>query len=125
MNKDKEGQKFKTMICGSRCYPDLKQVEEYLKCIPKDSVKIIHGGAIGVDKHVEEVASKLGIETEVYKPIKKEMIGASDFVVAFWDEESKGTKFVIDYVKHRGREMFVFTPGKSMPLSVNVKDYND
>ena len=36
-----------------------------------------------------------------------EIITLADKIIAFWDGKSKGTKFVIDYAKSRGKDVEV------------------
>ncbi len=77
---------------------------------------IISGGARGVDKFAEEYAKELNIPIEIIRPINPankldylfrniEIITKADLIIAFWDEKSRGTKFVIDYAKARGKEV--------------------
>ena len=94
-------------ICGSRSINYLN-LDLYLD---KDNIgQIISGGANGVDTLAEKWAKKNNIEFlaflpqyEVYggkyAPIErdKDMVAASDKVVAFWDGKSAGTKFTIEY----------------------------
>ena len=83
---------------------------------------IVTGGAPGVDKVAENWALGWGIDCEVIRPIEKnigygikmnyifrniEIISNANQVVAFWDEQSTGTKLVIDYCKLRGKFIMV------------------
>ena len=82
----------------------------------------ITGGARGVDKMAEEYAKILKIPLEIIRPINPaskidylfrnvEIVTKADLVVAFWDEKSRGTKFVIDYAKARGKEVKIIKLG--------------
>ena len=88
---------MKIAVIGSRTLT-VRNLEKY---IPKDTTEIISGGA-------KEFAVKNNIRyTEFlpeykihgrYAPLKRnlEIIDNADFVLAFWDGKSRGTKFVID-----------------------------
>ena len=69
---------------------------------------IISGGAQGADYLAEMLASEFNIKIKIFKPDWKtfgraagplrniDIIKNSDFVVAFWDGKSRGTKNSID-----------------------------
>lgn len=77
--------------------------------IPTECTEIISGGAKGVDKCAADYAKSKGIKlTEILPKYNlygrgaplirnKKIVEESDIIIAFWDEKSKGTKFVIDY----------------------------
>lgn len=48
-------------IVGSRTYPDLEQVREYVRELSKNDI-IVSGGAKGVDATAENEARKFGME---------------------------------------------------------------
>ena len=95
---------MKIAVIGSRTLT-VRNLEKY---IPKDTTEIISGGANGIDRCAKEFAVKNNIRyTEFlpeykihgrYAPLKRnlEIIDNADFVLAFWDGKSRGTKFVID-----------------------------
>lgn len=77
---------------------------------------LIHGGAIGVDSTASMWAKSNNVKEIIIRPINPnnksyylhrnvEMITMCDKVIAFWDGESRGTKFTIDYAKARGKEV--------------------
>jgi hypothetical protein len=118
----------KIAIIGSRDYPNLKQVEDYLNELRKllPCMRIITGGAKGVDQKAESWALGWGVECEVIKPLDPsdklsylyrniEIITKADQIVAFWNGTSRGTKFAIDYANSRGRFVIVKTTN---PLSL-------
>ena len=109
-------------IVGSRKIKDLdisKYIHEKPDCI-------VSGGAIGIDTLAEEYARENGIKTFIIKPeyekygkgapLKRNhtILEQSDKVLAFWDWESKGTKYTIDLAKKMGKELLV--------IPVNVKN---
>ena len=110
---------MKVAIVGSRAYPHLSKVREYILNLPLDTI-IVSGGARGVDKCAEKVANSIGLQTEIYPADwhkygkaagmkrNQQIVEASDKIIAFWDGESKGTKNTIDSAKKLGKEITVF-----------------
>lgn len=101
---------MKVAVIGSRNLT-LKNLGDYL---PEETTEIVSGGAIGIDRCARRYAQENNISlTEFlpdYKkygkaaPLKRniEIIEYADFVLAFWDGKSHGTKFVIDNCKRMG-----------------------
>lgn len=106
---------MKTAIIGSRGITNI-DVGMYL---PEGTDEIVSGGAKGVDTLAREYAVQHGIKlTEFlpdysrYKrgaPLKRneQIIEYADVILAFWDGQSKGTKFVIDKAEKIGKEVRV------------------
>ena len=104
-------------IIGSRTITSLN-LSQYLN--PQDYAAILSGGATGVDSIAEQWARQNKIEFVLYKPNYKiygkraplvrdeEMVNAADLVIAFWDGQSRGTKYTIDYAKSIGRKVKLF-----------------
>ena len=98
---------MRVAVIGSRGL-QIKNLEEYL---PENVTEIVSGGAKGVDSSAREYALAHGLkiteflpEYEKYgraAPLKRNItiIENADIVLAFWDGESRGTKFVIDACK--------------------------
>lgn len=111
---------MRVAVIGSRDLYVLN-LEKYL---PKEVTEIVSGGAKGVDTSAREFAISHGIklteflpEYEKYgrnAPLKRNItiIENADLVLAFWDGNSRGTKFVIDNCKSRGIPVKVFVPTK-------------
>lgn len=111
---------MKIAVIGSRglCVDNL---EKYL---PEDTTEIVSGGARGVDTSAREYAHAHGIKLTEFlpeydkygrsAPLKRNItiIEYADVVLAFWDGQSHGTKFVIDNCKQRGIPVKVFVPAK-------------
>ena len=110
---------MKVAVVGSRNL-SVRDLGEYL---PSETTEIISGGARGVDTSAREYANAHGIPiTEIlpdYKkypgrvaPLKRniEIIERADLVLAFWDGESHGTKFVIDNCRKLGKRVIVYKP---------------
>lgn len=109
---------MKIAVIGSRGL-NVERLELYL---PKDTDEIVSGGARGVDTSARKYAKENGIklteflpEYEKYgrsAPLKRNItiIEYADAVLAFWDGQSRGTKFVIDNCRKR-----------NIPLKVYIK----
>ena len=110
---------MKVAVVGSRNL-SVRNLGEYL---PSETTEIISGGARGVDTSAREYANAHDIPiTEIlpdYKkypgmiaPLKRniEIIERADLVLAFWDGQSHGTKFVIDNCRRMGKKVIVFKP---------------
>ena len=110
----------KVVIAGCRNYNNYAEAKEYIDfCLTdireKNTIVIISGGAVGADALGERYAKENGFKIEKHPadwktygrgagPIRnKQMAEASDFVICFWDEESKGTKSMIDYARKCGK----------------------
>lgn len=90
-------------VIGSRTFSDYDLLKTELNKF-KDITKIISGGAKGADILSEKYAQEFGIETVIFYPEYEKhgrkapflrntsIVQASDIVIAFWDEVSKGTK---------------------------------
>jgi len=110
---------MKVAIVGSRTYPDLEQVREFVRDLSQDDI-IISGGAKGVDETAEDEARNRGMEVISVPPewnkygrraglMRNDLIVAmSDCVVAFWDGVSRGTKYTIDLAKKQNMIVQVF-----------------
>ena len=104
---------MKLAIIGSRKCPAI-DIASHIEFKPD---MIISGGAIGVDTYAKEYALKNGINYEEYlpdysrygrrAPILRDMeiVRYCDYLLAFWNGESKGTKFTINYARKMGKPM--------------------
>ena len=120
---------IKLAIVGSRSITDEKFVNRILNCykfmfgLP---IKIISGGAKGIDSIGESWADKLNIEKEIFIPdwetngkaagfIRNEdIIKNCDVCLAIWDGESHGTKNDFDLCEKYQKPLLVF----------NIKEFN-
>lgn len=101
---------MKLAIVGSRCCPRI-DISTHFPFVPDT---IISGGAKGTDTLAKEYALTNNIplveflpEYEKYgkrAPILRniQIVDNCDYIIAFWDGYSRGTKFTIDYAKKRG-----------------------
>ena len=102
---------MKLAIIGSRTCPPI-DIGSYLKYIPD---VIVSGGAKGADTYAREFAKKNGLKLIEYFPNydkhgkgapferNKLIADECDCVLAFWDGQSHGTKFTLDYAKEKNK----------------------
>lgn len=123
-------------IAGSRDYPHLDFVAYYVWSMRSHVTTIINGSMIhptkreanglrksspsGVDRIVLEACWRHDIAIELFPPDwdafgkaagpkrNTQMVHASDHVVAFWDERSKGTRNIIGTAKGVGKLRAVY-----------------
>lgn len=106
---------MKVAVIGSRGL----RVDNLEKYLPKETTEIVSGGARGIDTCAREYAVRNNIklteflpEYERYgrsAPIKRNLliIDYADYVLAFWDGKSYGTKYVIDNCKKKNKPVRV------------------
>lgn len=107
---------MKVAVIGSRTLK-VTDLERYL---PTDVREIVSGGARGIDRCAREYALKNHLKLTEFlprydlygtsAPLKRnlQIIDYADEVLAFWNGRSRGTKFVIDNCKKRGKKIRVF-----------------
>lgn len=110
---------MKIAIVGSRDFPNLDDVREYIRRLPEGTV-IVSGGARGVDAVAEETAKECGFQTMIFpadwKTFHKsagfrrnvDIVTAADKVVAFWNGRSNGTRHSISLAKEQGKQLEVY-----------------
>jgi predicted Rossmann fold nucleotide-binding protein DprA/Smf involved in DNA uptake len=111
----------KVAIVGSRHFPALNEVEEYVRSLPAGS-SVVTGSASGVDAAATRAARARGLHVQVVAASFDELrdaaraaernlrlVGMSDVLVAFWDGRSEGTRRTIDRALGAGKEVHVFT----------------
>ena len=99
-------------------------VKDLGKYLPEQVTEIISGGARGIDRCARAYARKQGIKLTEYfpeyerfgrsAPLKRNItiMESADLVLAFWDGESHGTKFVIDNCNKRKIPIRIFVPNR-------------
>lgn len=109
---------MKVAVVGSRNL----RVDDLGKYLPDSVTEIISGGARGVDTCAREYALSQGIKLTEFlpeydkygrvAPLRRNItiIEYADLVLAFWDGNSRGTKFVIDKCKERGVPVKIYRP---------------
>ena len=112
----------RVVIAGCRDYKNYEQAKEFIDlCLleikNQDEVVIVSGGASGADAIGERYAKENGMKVEKYPaewkkygrragPMRNEkMAKICDCVICFWDEESWGTKSMIDQAKKYGKQV--------------------
>lgn len=96
---------MRVAVIGSRTL-HLENLGDYL---PDETTEIISGGAKGIDADAKKYATENAIALTEFlpdyrrygkgAPLKRniQIVEHADMVLAFWDGESRGTKFVIDH----------------------------
>lgn len=107
---------MKVAVIGSRGLT-VSNLEKYL---PEGTVEIVSGGARGIDSCAKAFALRNNLEYTEFLPDydkfarsapiirNNEIIEYADIVLAFWDGESRGTKYVIDRCRKIGKSVLVY-----------------
>ncbi len=109
-SKPVENREFRVVVAGSRNFEDYErlsvELDKFLE--GKKNVTILSGTARGADRMGERYAAEHGLKLEPFPaewgiyhkgagPIRNmQMVQSADAVVAFWDNESSGTRNIID-----------------------------
>lgn len=108
---------MKTAVIGSRGITNLTDLSPYL---PIETTEIVSGGAIGVDTCAKNYAIRNNIKLTEFLPDygtygksaphvrNDQIIDYADYIVAFWDKKSRGTKSVIDKCNKLGKQVIVY-----------------
>jgi len=108
---------MKIAVIGSRSFNDYNLMKTVLAGF--DIAVIISGGARGADTLGRRYAVENGIKIVEYLPEydkygrgaplvrNKQIVDASDYVIAFWDGKSRGTKHTLEYAKKQGKQVNV------------------
>ena len=106
----------RVVIAGCRNYDNYDEAKAYIDLLLSNirkeyDIVIISGGASGADALGERYAKENGLRLEIYPADwkkygksagprrNKKMAMLSDYVICFWNGESKGTKSMIYYAK--------------------------
>lgn len=107
---------MKVAIIGSRKL-NVENLQDYL---PENTDEIVSGGARGIDTCARNYALKNDLKLTEFRPEynkygrgaplrrNETIVNYADMVLAFWDGESRGTKFVINYCEKVGKECKIF-----------------
>ena len=92
-------------IVGSRNAGNINLAQELEKRINiMEGDAIVSGGARGIDTLAASYAKETMASTFIRN---RAIVEAADMVVAFWDGESRGTKYSIDYANKIGRTTLI------------------
>ena len=104
---------------GSRDYPNPAAIERFVESLPSNTI-VVSGGARGTDTIAENAARARGLKVQVF-PAQWNLYGrsagykrnvlivlAANYVVAFWDGTSPGTKHTIDIAKEYGKRVVIY-----------------
>lgn len=128
-------------IVGSRSFPQVKMVDWFIRDLPK-GVKVISGGARGVDAAAAQYARQYGHEvmeilpnldgckerhefTEAYYRRNQEVVDQSDLLVAFTEKESGGTWDTIKRAARAGKPFKIIKPTMLFPGEAEQSDMID
>jgi len=109
---------MKVAVIGSRNFNDYQKMKDTLDAI--EITELVTSGAKGADTLAEQYACERGLPFRIFLPLhkrdpqvkyhvkwfferNKELVNYADYVVAFWDGSSKGTKYTMDYAKKVGK----------------------
>jgi hypothetical protein len=112
--------KMRLGIVGSRSFTNYKLFKRKIlrKYKLSDIEVIVSGGAIGTDSLAERFANEYDIPLLIHRPDwtkgkiaavirNQKIVNDSDKIVAFWDEESKGTEMTIKMAKKKKMRPYV------------------
>ena len=108
-------------IIGSRGLSDYNTFLNKMKEIelPTEEIRIVSGGAKGVDTLAERYADEMNYDKLIIKPEwsrygkgagiirNKEIIKNADMIIAFWDGISPGTKHSIERAKKLDKRIVI------------------
>lgn len=131
---------MKIAIVGSRNFPQLNLVEQFIHDLPINST-IISGGAKGVDAMAREMAIKYGLAyieflpdttgcqqrfdyTKAYYDRNQKIVDHADLIVAFTEKETGGTWDTIKRARKMQKPVkiikpFLLFPGQDMPEEID------
>lgn len=107
---------MKIAIIGSRNL----MVENLQQYLPENVTEIVSGGAKGVDTCARAYARAKGLKLTEFFPNYEQygrqaplvrndqIIDYADAVFAFWDGQSRGTKYVIEACKKKNKKVTVY-----------------
>lgn len=119
-------------IVGSRAFPELERVREYVRALPKGTI-VVSGGARGVDLAAELEAKRCGLNVCIYYPRwdlhgkgagfarNRLIVHNCDRLVAFHDGKSRGTLHTISVAVELGVPYRVVVAGTRLAPSSRTK----
>ena len=110
---------MRVIIAGSRSFCNDAAVREAIRASGFQIFEIVSGGARGVDKSAERVATQNRLPIRRFParwddqgkkagPLRNlEMASYADALIAIWDGKSRGTRHMIDAMKKAGKPVYV------------------
>jgi hypothetical protein len=110
---------MKVAVIGSRSFNDYERLKDTLSKI--DVSLLVSGGANGADKLGEQYANENNIPTKIFLPDwekhgkaagflrNTDIINEAELVVAFWDQQSNGTRDSIQKAEKQGKKVMIVT----------------
>jgi hypothetical protein len=117
------GQNSKVAIIGSRSFNDYELLKQHLSSKAPLMSEIISGGARGTDSLAERFADEYSIKKVIFQAEwnefgraagmirNKDIIKRCDVLIAFWDGESRGTKYSIDLARKQNKIVHIVMVG--------------
>ena len=121
-SKPSDDKEFRVVVAGSRNFGDYERLSAELDkfLVGKKNVVIVSGTARGADRMGEQYAVEHGYKIDQFPaewgkyhqgagPIRNlQMVKTADAVVAFWDNQSSGTRNIIDCARQENIPYKVF-----------------
>ena len=110
-----------------------EEILQVLDKIKRDDI-IIHGGAIGADNLIKEYCNINNIAQEIIRPVNPsnkshylyrniEIITKCNKLIVFWDGESRGTKFTMEYANARNKEIVIVKQKEEKMNKPKLKEF--
>lgn len=113
---------MKIAVIGSRdMMPNVDKIIRDIQKITENPI-IISGGAKGTDTQAKKAAQKMQWDYIEYRPNyelygkpapmirNKKIIDQAEYVLAYWNGESKGTAQAVEYAKKKGKNGILKIP---------------
>lgn len=120
-------------VAGSRSIEAYELVREVLKQLLVNGDIILSGNAPGVDRLGERYGKEAGIEVKIIPSVWEKhglkasmirnevLLRSADFVICFWDGNSKGTKHMLDISKRAKKLLAEVRPDGYLKLFLNLR----
>ena len=114
---------MKIAVIGSRdIEPQIEKIIKDIQKITQEKPIIISGGAKGADQQAKKAAQRMGWDYEEYRPNyelygkpatmirNRQIIEQAEYILAYWNGQSKGTAQAIEYAKKKGKKGIIKIP---------------
>ena len=114
---------MKIAVIGSRdIEPQIEKIIKDIQKITQEKPTIISGGAKGADQQAKRAAQRMGWDYEEYRPNyekygkpatmirNRQIIEQAEYILAYWNGQSKGTAQAIEYAKKKGKKGIIKIP---------------